>query len=435
MKKNVILIFVLFLGLSWYTAITETVNNPKKEQEYLKKAEELEEKGIYVDAVTEYENALQYDPENPEIFVKMAQAYLNSGNSNKFTSVCEQTAETCQDDTKALDTLMNYYVENDCEYKAVKYLNGFMESYPENQNAREWFVKLKGSYEELYCFYDELSGIVNDSMVTKREELYGLTDAKGAELIKTQYRKLYPLSKDGFALAQREDNSYIYVDKKGQTRKVPDVSYEELGMFESGRAAACKDGKYGYLDEEMKPAGAFEWDSLTGIRHNVGAAEKDGKWSLVKADGKPKGDERYEDVIVDENGFCSAQKRIFVKKGKDYELIDSKGKKIGDKTFSDAKAFTEKGYAAVCRDGKWGFADKDGKLVIKCAYEDARSFQNGFAAVKKDGLWGYVDEEGNLVIEPKFLLATDISGQGTAAVKMQVSGEEEWKLIQLNIFL
>ena len=52
------LLFIAMLGLSWYTAVSEAVNNPKKVQEHLQKAAELEEKGIYVDAVTEYEQAL-----------------------------------------------------------------------------------------------------------------------------------------------------------------------------------------------------------------------------------------------------------------------------------------------------------------------------------------------------------------------------------------
>ena len=37
---------------------------------------------------------------------------------------------------------------------------------------------------------------------------------------------------------------------------------------------------------------------------------------------------------------------------------------------------------AVRIDGKWGFIDKDGKVVIKPEYVEARSFSNGFADSK-----------------------------------------------------
>ena len=62
MRRNLILIFCVLLGLSWYTAISEAVNNPKKVQEHLARAAELEAQGIYVDAVAEYEEALSYQP-------------------------------------------------------------------------------------------------------------------------------------------------------------------------------------------------------------------------------------------------------------------------------------------------------------------------------------------------------------------------------------
>ena len=169
MKKYIILMFAVLLGLSWYSAISDMVNRPKNAKAHIEKAAEFEEKEIYVDAALEYEQALEYFPDDADIRVRMAKAYLNSGNSSKFTSVCAKTAEAYQEQTEALDLLMDYYLENDYENKAVKYLEGFVKSYPDNENAKEWFAKLKGSYKELYCHYDEMGGIVNDSMVVKRK--------------------------------------------------------------------------------------------------------------------------------------------------------------------------------------------------------------------------------------------------------------------------
>ena len=140
-------------------------------------------------------------------------------------------------------------------------------------------------------------------------------------------------------------------------------------------------------------------------------------------------------MIIDENGFCSNQKCIFVKEKKGYHLINTKEKRIGELTFDDAKAFPEEGYAAVCRGGKWGFVDAEGELVIDYTYEDAESFGSGLAAVYTDGKWGYIDTEGNLIISPQFLEATRFSMSGTAAVKIEEDGEEKWRLIQLNTSL
>lgn len=434
MKRNVIVLLIALLGLSWFTALSEAVNDPKEMKAHLERAAELEEKEIYVDAVTEYESALEYDPDNEAIQVKMAKAFLNCGDSRNFISICEKTAENHQDNTEAMDLLMNYYVENEDEDRAVQYLWEFTESYPDNENAQEWFLKLKGTYTELYCGYTELGPIVNDTMVVLDGELYGIADATGRELIPGEYKELNPFSEDGFALARKTEGTWIYIDEDGQTRKVPDEGYTDLGMFSEGRAVASAGGKFGYLDKDMEETGDFIWDSLTAVKEGTGAGKTEEGWVLVDEDGEAKSTVLYEDVIVDANGFCSNQKCIFVKEDGAYHIVDTKGKAVGELSFENAKAFTTDGCAAVCKDGKWGFVDTDGELRIDYTYKDAGSFQNGFAPVCMDGKWGYIDEEGNLVIEAEFMEATHFSSEGTAAVKVLEQGEEKWRLIQLNLF-
>lgn len=68
-------------------------------------------------------------------------------------------------------------------------------------------------------------------------------------------------------------------------------------------------------------------------------------------------------------------------------------KNVGEETFDNAKAFTRDGYAAVEKNGKWGFVDAEGNLVIDCQYDDALSFTSGYAAVKQGDVWGYIDTE------------------------------------------
>lgn len=435
MKKYVIILFVALLGLSWYTGASEAVKKPEKIKEHLQKAAELEEKEIYVDAVLEYEQALEYRPDDTKILIRMAEAYLKSGDSKKFISICEKAASIEPSDTTAVDLLARHYVDNGSEEKAVKYLKGYLELYPDNENAQQWLVKLKGSYSEVYCRYDEMSEIVNDCMVVRKESLYGIADVRGREILECEYEEIHPFSEEGLALARNQKGAYVYIDEDGRIRKAPDAVYESLGMFSEERAAAYKDGKYGYLDEETEPAGEFRWDELTGFKNGVGAGRKGKKWSLVDKRGEAKGDKEYDDVIVDGSGLCSNQKRIFVKEGEKYRLVDQKGKEASKLSFDDAKAFMSDGYAAVCKDGKWGFLNTDGKLAIDYIYADAQSFQNGLAPVCKEGLWGYIDIDGNVIIEPQFVEASQFSAEGTAVVKVEEDGKEEQRLIQLEAFI
>jgi hypothetical protein len=57
----------------------------------------------------------------------------------------------------------------------------------------------------------------------------------------------------------------------------------------------------------------------------------------------------------------------------------------------------------VVRDGKWGFMDRTGQVVIPPAFEDERDFFHGLAAVEmSEGHWGYINEKGKLAIAARF---------------------------------
>ena len=103
MKKKLVIIFLVLLALSWYMAVSDTIQKPGKVRACLAKAEELENQEIYVDAITQYEQALVYEPDNTEISMKMAEAYLKSGQTKKFTSVCKEVAERNPKDEAVLN--------------------------------------------------------------------------------------------------------------------------------------------------------------------------------------------------------------------------------------------------------------------------------------------------------------------------------------------
>lgn len=69
----------------------------------------------------------------------------------------------------------------------------------------------------------------------------------------------------------------------------------------------------------------------------------------------------------------------------------SKDAKKDDRPYSE-------GLKAVEQDGKWGFINQDGELVIPYKYHYVRSFRDGLAMVKLYGKWGYIDWFGNEVI-------------------------------------
>ncbi|MBL7702921.1 MAG: WG repeat-containing protein [Ferruginibacter sp.] len=53
----------------------------------------------------------------------------------------------------------------------------------------------------------------------------------------------------------------------------------------------------------------------------------------------------------------------------------------------------------------WGYAAADKNIVVKPEYEEANLFYEGFAVVKKGGKYGYINKEGKVVIPIKYFAA------------------------------
>ena len=68
--------------------------------------------------------------------------------------------------------------------------------------------------------------------------------------------------------------------------------------------------------------------------------------------------------------------------------------------------------------GRWGYIDKQGRMAIAPAFQEATPFQNGLAAVRQDDLWGYIDAKGAWAIRPAYAEATGFNAQGTALVRI-----------------
>jgi hypothetical protein len=69
----------------------------------------------------------------------------------------------------------------------------------------------------------------------------------------------------------------------------------------------------------------------------------------------------------------------------------------------------------VDKNGKTGYIDQTGKLIIPFQFDEAWAFSEGLAPVRIGEDWGYIDASGKIVIKPRFFQASAFS-QGFAAV-------------------
>ena len=91
------------------------------------------------------------------------------------------------------------------------------------------------------------------------------------------------------------------------------------------------------------------------------------------------------------------------KLGAQFAFINRQGKVVIPQAITEddpAPQFSE-GLAPVMVNGKFGFADQTGKLVIPASFSEARNFAEGLAPVGVGRKVGYIDKTGKFVWQAK----------------------------------
>lgn len=66
-----------------------------------------------------------------------------------------------------------------------------------------------------------------------------------------------------------------------------------------------------------------------------------------------------------------------------------------------ARAGDEAPLFRILKDGRWGYIDRAGKMVVAPRFDRAEDFSEGLAAVQLGKTFGYVDREGRMVLVPE----------------------------------
>lgn len=258
------------------------------------------------------------------------------------------------------------------------------------------------------CCYRYSEGLA-DVMV---DDKCGFIDKNGDFVIPPQYEWVLPFA-HGIAAVSIEGKCG-YIDKSGAIVIPP--MFEEVDEFSEGLAYAKTATQEGYID----PTGA--WALITPPHYYCGHPFCDG---LTRAD-LCKEDELNEDGYMDEWGctgegyidktgaiaippqfrdtydFSEGLALVETKHG-EHVFIDTKGDVAlkFDFDYEPRYPYFFEGLVAVKVNGKFGFADKTGKIVIAPQFHQVSEFSEGLAGARIGQRWGFIDKTGEWVIEPK----------------------------------
>jgi|GEM_PF-4274891 len=225
--------------------------------------------------------------------------------------------------------------------------------------AIEYIIELTSEYDSMqlayrynslddYTLYEEL-----DDVFYKVGKTYmcGLINKEGVEIVPVKYNNIKCFSIGLFGAESRNENG----------------TYKWELFDKLGNNVTSSD--YEMIDENDW------WYENIGIEGVLYAVKRDGSRCFIDETGK-----EIESVIPNEYDVYYD----------DEVLIPYSKEFLGD-------------FFGVCKDGKWGFMDRNWNIVVPCEYDSVYNFSNGGKAwVCRDGKWGLINNNNEVLIPFKY---------------------------------
>lgn len=279
--------------------------------------------------------------------------------------------------------------------------------------------------------------------LVKSGALWGFINYKKEFVIQPQFDAARPF-REGMACVVI-GGKYGFVDKQGTYIINPEYDaagdfhegMARVGLLERTRTVKRREGddievkvfKWGFLDREGNRVIPMRYDSAgdfheglarvtVGMKHDEDGQLSGGQSGFMDRTGKAvlrfsyqwAGD--FAEGVAPVGSFGTLS------------YVDKKGKFLISKLpFTEIYPFSE-GLARVREGGekgplgwkgaKFGFIDKDGKVVVRLTLGDAMDFKGGLAPARfgtaETGRWGYIDKTGRLVVAPLWHKADPFEG-------------------------
>ena len=208
--------------------------------------------------------------------------------------------------------------------------------------------------------------------------------------------------KDGFALAFADGVQY-FLDNEGEIKRLH-KSYE-FTSFSNGMAPVKnkKKNKWGFIDKKGRLVIDTKYDTVYSFSNDIALVKHRGMYKYIRKSG---GEQYIEGINGQPLEFINGFAKIKAYNG--YSFISSDFKRI-PYTYREVSDFKSHNMAAVrLSDNSLSYINATGKEKFKVNYDMIGDFSsNGLALVKKNGKFGYINTEGKLVIDTLFTDATD----------------------------
>lgn len=431
-KSIITVVLIALIGYGWFAEISGFISGNKKANELAQAGVEYTDKKLYQKAIEAFTESLTYK-ENPEVRDGLIEAYeLGFGDNVVSKSELKKALETAA----TIDSKNSVYWEKLIELcidtadysNAYTYCKEAMNAGSKSNLLNELIDTVSYSFSKKSKMYRDVYYCPDGYMTLFDGEDYGAMSVSGEWLYKCDYDFVSPIGQDHSLLVVTPTDKRI-VDEKNVVQAYITDSFDAVKAIGNDILPMQKNGSWIFYDYSKNKAVGEKYENVTSFQNKKAFAYKNNKWVQVDIDGE-KQDVEFEDIKLYTNGEYSYKSIMVAAKDGMYSVYDRNGKSKTEFTAKDMDNYYGGLIAYQDNNGKWGYINKKGEVVIEASYENAKSFSNNLGAVCVDDKWGFINEDGKLVIENQFLDVGYFTANGRNLVS---SSESEFYEIERRI--
>lgn len=320
---------------------------------------------------------------------------------------------------------------------AYSQCTSYIEDLPVADRIKFWFNTIK---------YDDVQPYFQGNICKVRDDdKYGFINIEGIEILPCKYDTVAFVMGDLIEIDEKEfvyddcwdsllcvklDDKYGLINFDG--KEIAPCKYDDLTLFTEYLYLFKTelDDKYGMINFEGKEIIPCKYSDLTEFG-DVIKSKSNNKYGLITYEGKEIIPCEYDDfIIIEENVIESIIKS---KSNDKYGLIKIKSGQIDSEAFTviggeeilpclfDNIEIGEYGMLKVQKNNLWGYYKEDGTQVMQATefYEDVKYYydmDSPLFAAKSNGKWGYINKDGDVLISFVLDYAGEPDKDGTAYV-------------------
>lgn len=394
----------------------------KEYEQYIAMAENYVEELDYEQAVDTYLKAIEIKPKEREPYIRLAEIYLEQEEYDKAEEILDKADEAGAEQTF------------DQKEKAEEIKEQIKER--ESANDYSWIVEPTIEADDIFYLAGCASNDQSINEISKQADLstaviqigdeFGLIDIDGNILTEVAYKEVYIHSGVGFT-----DDTYFMVRTAKKYDEEYKTEWEHYYLDETGTMRPIE-----YLSGGLYTVFYYYYEGIINkCSFTTGGELPD--YSSKEILPVQKSSVKYEDNAMEIDDLSSKY------------AIEYNGTLVTDFIYDECGSCAE-GLFAVCHDGKWGYINQQGMIVIPIEYDASwqkypvaraaivRSTEkvkdycyaasDGYVVLRKGEEWELRDTEGEVVIPLGIFEAIRPVFDGKCWVKK----DGKWGVIELE---